>query len=317
MSLGSRRTNAASWRPRRRSAPRKRSALARRPKRKGEPRRRARSEGMRKRRRSVGRPRNAARREPAPYHGGAASDQPAQNMAGASSGKNWRVVAAVAGLALFGAAMALLAERGNRPVNTPIVESNPLATPPGNAVASAPAAPPAPASTGKIQAGTPSEQTASAQKRALKAGDLFKECGERRSNPSTLPPSTCRKSFLRAQFGERKPRLRPLHLVVALHWLAGVLILELIAHGWIMVQASARLGWASPVSTPPRQRSRSLRRSARPGDARRQRERCSPAGPLPPPLRRKRPRSRPLIGRRPRRGRRSDENRFAARPLFR
>ncbi len=64
-------------------------------------------------------------------------------------------------------------------------------------------------------------------------------------------------------------------------------------------------------------RSRSLRRSARPGDARRQRERCSPAGPLPPPLRRKRPRSRPLIGRRPRRGRRSDENRFAARPLFR
>ena len=63
--------------------------------------------------------------------------------------------------------------------------------------------------------------------------------------------------------------------------------------------------------------SRSLRRSARPGDARRQREQCSPAGPLPPPLRRKRPRSRPLIGRRPRRGRRSDENRFAARPLFR
>src|SRR5208283_48026 len=47
----------------RRNAPRKRSALARRPKRKGEPRRRARSEGMRKRRRSVGRPRNAARRE--------------------------------------------------------------------------------------------------------------------------------------------------------------------------------------------------------------------------------------------------------------
>ena len=70
-------------------------------------------------------------------------------------------------------------------------------------------------------------------------------------------------------------------------------------------------------STPPRQRSRSLRRSARPGDARRQREPCSPAGPLPPPLRRKRPRSRPLIGRRPRRGRHSDENRFAARPLFR
>ena len=69
--------------------------------------------------------------------------------------------------------------------------------------------------------------------------------------------------------------------------------------------------------TPPRQRSSSLRRSARPGDARRQRERWSPAGPLPPPLRRKRPRSRPLIGRRPRRRRRSDENRFAARPLFR
>jgi len=76
-------------------------------------------------------------------------------------------------------------------------------------------------------------------------------------------------------------------------------------------------GSASPVSTPPRHRSRSLRRSARPGDARRQRERCSPAGPLPPPLRRKRPRSRPLIGRRPRRGRRSDEKRFPARPLFR
>ena len=30
-------------------------------------------------------------------------------------------------------------------------------------------------------------------------------------------------------------------LTIALHWLAGVLILELIAHGWIMVQASARL----------------------------------------------------------------------------
>ena len=70
-------------------------------------------------------------------------------------------------------------------------------------------------------------------------------------------------------------------------------------------------------STPPRQKSRSLRRSARPADARRQRERCSPAGPLPPPLRRKRPQSRPLIGRRLRRGRRSDENRFAARPPFR
>ena len=35
-----------------------------------------------------------------------------------------------------------------------------------------------PASTGEIQAGTPSEQTASAQERALKAGDSFKECGD-------------------------------------------------------------------------------------------------------------------------------------------
>ncbi len=99
-------------------------------------------------------------------HGGAASDQPAQNMAVASSGKIWGVVAAVAGLALFGAAMALLAERGTRPVTTPIVESNPPATPPSNAVASAPAVPAMPASTGEIQAGTPSEQTASAQERA-------------------------------------------------------------------------------------------------------------------------------------------------------
>ncbi len=80
--------------------------------------------------------------------------------------------------ALFGPAMALLAEHGNRPVNTPIVESNPPATLPSNAVASAPAAPPAPASTGKIQAGTPSEQTASAWERALKAGNSFKECGD-------------------------------------------------------------------------------------------------------------------------------------------